>query len=293
MMAEIELFIKQSYNPEVCALFYRSFDAFDDLYSDVDYNAPYIAILMDTTNEESSSVIDKMYARLRDDVKELITLHSVEVSDDAELRHLVSILEGLSTVQDYEDRNAVLTIIDTGNDSIEMFAQIMGLVSDLNENDVYITVDSVRSELFTKLVDFLDPNNDSTSDDEQEEVDQELLAKLKDFVDYCKDTSTYAIQLVKGGFAIGAVFDNYIKVATAYLDTLTDDDQYALELMAFLYLSKDAYMKPLQFYQEHSSNIVSDDDKITRVYVKIKNRIADFEAYVTNKTVASQGVVNA
>ena len=38
MMDEIDLFVKQSYSPEICALFYRAFDMFEELYSDVDYN---------------------------------------------------------------------------------------------------------------------------------------------------------------------------------------------------------------------------------------------------------------
>lgn len=293
MMDEIDLFVKQSYSPEICALFYRAFDMFEELYSDVDYNAPYIAILMDSANEESGEVSDLLYARLKNDVIELLRVHEIEVSDSAELRNLIEVLEGIVTLQDYDDRNAILTIIEAGADTMSTFAELIGLVTTLEEHSVFSTINGVKPELFTTLVEYLDPNNDVDLDDDSEVIDQALLKKVKVFVDYCGDKSTYAIQLVRGGYAIGAQFDHYATVAIPYLDTISDDEQYAFELLAFLYLSKDSYTNPLQYYQEHSAAIISDDAKVTRVYVKIKNRIADFESFYTNKIVSEKGVVNA
>lgn len=292
MLAEIELFIKENYNPEVIGLFVRSFDAFDALYEDVDYNQPYVAILMDSNNDESADVADLLYARLRNDVRELISQFEIKFTEDIEFSKLLSILEGLIALPDYQDKDTVANIIETGDTSVDIFAELIELVTQLQSIEVIQVVEFVPSELFTKLMENLDPDND-LSDADPAPINPKLIDKLKAYREYTPNKNNFGFKLIEGGYSPGGTFKHYQNASGTMLDAVEDIDTVADELLTLMYISSDAYENPLQFYTDNSSTIFSDEKRITKVYVKIKNRIAEFEAYYTNKQVSNKGIANA
>lgn len=291
MLAEIELFVKENYNPETISLFYRLFEAFDVLLEDIDYSKPYISIMMDSSADETSQIADRLRARLRQDIFELISSFEVKLIEETDDSTALTILEGLIDLPSYEDKDAIAFTIESGDSSIEIFADLMEFVTDLKENEVLYVIEFVPPELLTRLMENLDPQKDST--DEENIIDTALINKLKAYKEYTPNKDSFGFQLIRSGYAIGAEFKHYQQASGTMFDTTESIDTITDELLTIMYMSTDAYMNPLQYYTDNSSTIFIDDKRITQVYVKIKNRIAEFEAYYTNKQVTNKGIANA
>lgn len=291
MLAEIELFVKDNYSPETMSLFVRGFDIFESLYEDTDYSEPYISILMNSSNAPQSYVADRIRAQLNADALRLMDEFEISVDQDADLSKLISILEGLVLLPDYEDKDSVYGIIESGESSNEIFADLIELVTDLHENEVMQVITAVPSELFTRLMESVDPQGDSNpSGDEQ--TNRALIEKLKAYRDYTPNKDNFGFRLIRNGYAIGSEFHHYHAAFGTELDTMQDIDAVTDELLTLFYISSDAYLNPLQFYTDNSATIFSDDKRITKVYGMIKNRIAQFEAHYTNKQISDKGIAN-
>lgn len=293
MLAEIELFLKENFNPETISLFYRGFNAFDTLYEDLNYQAPYVDVLMMAEEPALAPAPDRVRALLEQDVYRLITDEfEVQIDPETQLTTMLSILEGLIALPNYEDKDAIAYTIESGESTVEIFADLMEFVTDLKENEVMLVVESVPAELLTKLMENLDPQHD-LEQEVDEQVDTHLIHKLKAYLAYTPNKNNFGFELIRSGYAIGAAFSQYQKASGTLLDTLEDIEDTTDQLLTLLYMSSDAYSNPLQFYTDHSSTIFSDDKRVTQVYGKIKNRIAQFEAVYTNQKIKDKGIANA
>lgn len=287
MLPELQVFIKDNFSPEMVVIVERLFSVFEDL-SVEDFQLSYLSVLMDEQVTEGDTVTDRFYKQLQKDANFILSQFEIKLSDEAELVNTTQILEALSLIESYDNKQDIVDVLESSDDTDEALAGIVELMSGMSRSLVYRTVDSVNPALIDVVKKLC-----VTSEEENQvqlEVNNKLIANLKDFRSYLGDHKAFAFELVKSGQPIGANFSHYFNIVRESFLQLENRPEQAKELVALMFLSGDAYENPIQFYNNNSDQIFENLSLVTKVDIEITRLL---NHYLAEKESRTQGNKNA
>lgn len=260
MLAELKIFVDDTFTPEIVTTIERAFTTFETL-SVEDFELPYLAIVMEEQTSDSLSPQDRFYKQLQQDCNFVLMQFEIKLSDTAQLHDTVELLEALTLIENYENKQELIDAIEASDDSIDALAQVINILSSVKISTIYSIVDEVSPNLINVI-----KNLGKNKEEELIfEPDQALIKNIKSFKNYLADNGAIGIDLVRNGQPIGADFSYYLKLMNVEFFKNKNYLLLAKDILSLLFISGDAFSNPIEFFRKNSALMFDDLTTITKV----------------------------
>lgn len=237
-------------------------------------------------DESAQTTITSIIVRYLDS---LLRDHEIVLNDSALLDDFIAFSEVLKNLQDCQEREAIINVIATKEDPIEVFAQLCSIVSTIGIGKVYNTVDSVSTELIAAIERLYKDKADEVGPENYSEDYVRDLIFLRDYIVEVKGLSSNeigAFQIVAQGIRIGNIFSNYYNLIKHRLDG-RDADFLSYQFLALLYLGVDSSKSILTYWREHNEQYFDNLELLAAVTMRIEAMIVEFDKYKSQKALVN------
>lgn len=284
MLPEIDIFIKDAYTPDIQQNIYRAFELFDKLTDD-DYAIGYVELLM---VQDCIDLEDRFHRKLMEQIFSLATSFEISFYDDDNLllSNILTILEAITEIDAYEDRDSIAAAIESGEDTVDSLAQVLNITANIEIGLTYSYIETVSVGLIKKIKEINKVLETPTLDEDQ--AFNTRIVILKRVRKYLTDVLSYptpiGLEIIEGGVPLNCSFSAYLPYVKNRLD-IPNPTHIAYELFFLFHMSSDASQNPLEFFRNNSSLIFDDIIKITKIDVELGKLI---NSYVSATTKAPQ-----
>lgn len=271
MLPELDFFIKNNYSDIVQESLFLAFDLLEDL------NVPelqddFLELIMVYDEKDQKDVKDEFLQKIHAQLDAIVALHGITLSHECILTQKIEIITGLIELPFYLDKHSIVDILDTSSEPVEKLIDLLLLVTNLDKENSFTLIDSVNTGIFETLTSLVSVENNKTP------IDPLHIEYIKLLRTVFEGYTPFAFSLIESNVRIGMEFKAYLNYLSPQFYSLKPYDQ-AKELMAFLYMSKDGIMNPLNTYNDHSSELFDNIDIITKVSVQINRVILEVDKY--------------
>lgn len=284
MLPEIKFFIDNYCIEDNKSIVEASFDLLDELEI-TDYINEYNDLFMAEGDIEVTDLLPTFMSIINKQITELLALHGIATNEEATLDCKNKILEGILNLPDYSDKLALLVILESQEDEMEKFCELMSHVSTLQSSDLFNKIDSVDISLFTKLLAIVNASNsdNNTQEDEKNDLKVDIIKKLKEIKKVIGYDNAVGFTLVNNSIVLGSSFEQYCNYAIKHFDTYTPA-VVAKELFVLLTMSEEGFHNPLIVFRKYSQDLFSDLDRITKIDIELNKLIMQFDKSLLTQT---------
>lgn len=204
-------------------------DLFDKMGHD-SYMDVFEATIGSTQGSSDNDIIDNLLLDVHAILNQLFSMQGVAVVDDILLSDKIAIASALVDVFEYEDRQAIITILNADMTPEEKISDVLALVCVLNSEEIFTYIQEVNPNIIGRMLDVLGPPA-------QEVVDLEDAVQQKRIIDAYVQykqgvlngqphiTDIYLINPQSIGLPYLMYLDNILKSSTTK-SLLTELDKY-------------------------------------------------------------------
>lgn len=284
MLPEIEIFIKDAYTPEIQQNICKAFELFDKLTDD-DYAIGYVELLM---LQDCIDLEDRFHRKLMEQITSLATSFEISFYDDDNLLlgNILTILEAITEIDAYEDKDSVAAAIESGEDTVDSLAQVLNITANIEVGLSYAYIENVSPALIKKIKEVNKAVEAPTLEEDQSFNNRIVI--LKRVRKYLTEVLSYpnpiGLEIIEEGVPLYCSFSTYLPYVKNRLD-IPNPIHIAYELFFLFHMTSDASQNPLEFFRNNSGLIFDDIIKITKVDVELGKLI---NSYVSATTKAPQ-----
>lgn len=279
----IYYYIKEAYTQELSEEIFRSFILFDNF----NYLSIYDEVLELITNEsytDTSSLSDLFFVKIMNSLDYILNEHKIKLIDEATIEEKNNFLFALFTIQELEDYTGIIALLESLETDEEKLSIIISDISDFDQVDVLKLIESFNPIMLNILKKYIYKKEENIKD---EKINSELMNNLQLFAKFKRSeiTNTLIVNILPG-----SNFDTYYSLSSSYIDN-EPNKVIVVYLLTILFMSSNAYDKPLEFYREHSSNIFNDLNKINEIetlIIQTLNNFSEFKEAENEKVRLSQ-----
>ena len=250
MRPEIQLYASENFTPSLYASLQRAFELFDELNVE-EADDDFISLLMMHDTKDPTQTCNEFIDKLNEYLDQLVSMHTVVLSEDILLHKKLDILEGLTSIEYYMDVEGLLSVLEIPQEPEEKLASVLELVYSLDPDEIFPLIESVDDSLFIKISEIKNRQKDLVSN----ELDKDLLDKVKlasKFYISIEYTPVIFKLIKDGAINIGESISAYLPLyKQSELFNKMDSLNKAKELFATFIISSDGYLNPLQTYNEY------------------------------------------
>lgn len=270
MDIEITEYLKATSSPEMAATYEKSFELFNHFNLE-DYIQPFDAIYMEVDNYDTTYIQQRFNDVMEDTLRGLLANHGIFVSDEATHEIMNVILEAILDIEHYEDVDMVLSILDSATGDEEKFAEILALLSTVEQEEFMNAIDRVNPGLIRTITTLFNERKQATA---VFEIPEAVTIKAKaewikrlyslksvEFRD-CKESKLFP--KLEEGLRFNMEFQFYCNLLWDEIAHLNNAD-IARDLVGMAIISNDKSEKVLEVIKEYIGTYFSDLDQIGRV----------------------------
>ena len=278
-LPELENFITQVRQDNTIDLIQDAIQVFEK-YSLSTYLDHYAAVLFDndlkTDEENVKSIIAQTYLLLN----HLLEQQGIFTGEEIPLYQLTELCNAIFDITDYEDKSQIYRIIETYDNPVELLAELVALVSNLNPELVLSFNLNVSENLpYTLKATLSEPV------DTEGLVDSQTLAEIKKRYLAFKNMigkAVYADNYLSEATSIGLPFSVYLKLYQQDSTKLSEEfidpipNLIALDLVSMALLSSDGYNNPLMIIKSEINSLYAEIEKTTKLNISVSNIVQQY-----------------
>lgn len=285
MQEELRIYLLDNSSPEVYDLMTNAMAILDDLYP-VDIHNKYLELIMiqDTNGNELIGDIDVLESILlltKHYLNKILNEHGIIVNEDIPISKLIILVEAMIDIQDYEDTDTILNIINLEIAQEEKIAEILSLITPIDQSEILLELESVDTTLIDRLKEFICRDIVVAEQEVDISDDSKYLNEIKSFSSFTQGRDLIAMKLIESGVKPGYLFNVYLNMVSDDIQQL-DPTIIATELLAFCFISLDGFSNPKATVAKHLESIVSDMRLITRIDIKLNEILSKYLIYKEN-----------
>lgn len=277
---ELKNYLVQITDAAVVEVFDNAVKVFDQMYVE-DYLDVYENAIGDYSDEGDTGVLDAMTNRTYEMIDSLLLQHGVVLNSSAVLSERIAVMQALCHVNEYEDSSAVLLVLEGDGSAQEVLANVIGLVSSLNIDNLLSWIDSVDDALITRLNElFIQPVLEQLVDTEVINARQQEYGKYKIVF---SESLHWADTFIRHTESIGLPFDSYAKLymanqlkADIQADEAASMKQIAINLIGIGCVSKEGTRGVQQNARPYLEQIYPEMAQLTRLDMKLASLLLEF-----------------
>lgn len=232
-------------------------------------------IMLDHT-VESGVTITRIVELMRDLQHNMLRQHEVHLIDQVPLTLTTSLLQGILSLQEYEDMGAVYQIATSDQDATETFAQAMELVTPYNADNLSVSLESVGGSLIRRIREMAGTREEEIVTDEERIERAGYVSKINQFCHYTRSRHYRMITLLQSGWSVGYPY-------TVYADNIGREfegilpDQIAKEMIIMALASHDGTKNPRAVIKPNLERYIASMNVITKVDIEVTRLLQGFE----------------
>lgn len=272
MNNELLEFISNNSSPESRDTFKTVFEILET-FNIEDYINPFNDAYSCVDNSEVDSIIFTFFNIAENQLVNILNSLGIFVTDETNLQELVSILEHISLIEDYEDKKAIKDIIQSDLSNEETLMTILELVGSLSADDFSNSITIVNPGFIKKIKEIIEGDSEL---DEIVDIDavRNKVANLKTLLKNCEIEYSIIHNELQNNLSINLEFDLYKSIFQDKLLKLYNKEQYkqlAFEIVLMFIISKDKADNIPFRSREYVSNNFSDIDLNNKLLNEVGN----------------------
>lgn len=181
------------------------------------------------TSEDSVGLIRSI---INDNFRNTLNKMGVEISDQADQRLLYNVLFTLTKIEDYELKYEIKAIIDDGDSSEEILAELIYTMTSVDQTETIDYITDVSTDLIERIDDLCIKN--MANKKESLYVDKSVVkANAKRY--FAIHPQSHIRELIRQGYSLGEHRDIYITALEKHYFTFDPTaEQYAIDILGLV-----------------------------------------------------------
>jgi hypothetical protein len=238
-----------------------------DRFEIENYEDDYVSQLMVGDDADTGVTLDAIIQITRTNQFQIFQEHGLVIDENAAISLNNIFLKGLLLIPDYDDAAGLYDILKTDTDSLDIIAQVIGLVTGHTADELLPSIENADSRILQLMVEKLDK---ATMFDMVEDpvLKQERIRRYNQFIHRSEIPHLKLAYLLERGMDVGHPFIVYLNLIGQDFDEM-EVPAIANELVAMTIISSDGSDNPRAAIQEHIERFVSSMEKITKIDVAV------------------------
>jgi hypothetical protein len=277
--AELQNYLQQS-APESTQLFDDAVVVLEK-YEVPEYMAVFETVLEKAAERGHQDVLDELVVTLNTILDYLLKLQGIEFDDDTPTSEKILYTDAMFELAYYEDRAAMLGVLNAELPVIEKFAELMVFMTSYSAEETLSKLLEVSDSFISNFSEVI--QGLSTGDMGHADAVSAQIKAYASFKAYCDQRALYADQYFEHLGAIGLEFTEYLKRYQHDHPDLstTSVDQIALDLVGLACLSSDGCALPLIVIRHALGSLFSDLTEVGKLDVAVTKVILAWGATKT------------
>jgi len=230
-----------------------------------DYQDAYIDILMAEDQVALGDTLTGIINLTLELQRQVLGEQGITLKPEATISMHTVFINGILDLFDYSDKVMVADTVEQNKDPIEIFAELIDLVSILTADELMVELESVDQFCISTIKESF-TNTEIVIDEEDRANKKKLIGEFKFFCGYSHEKNLDTMKLVLAGLDIGLPFRTYIDIVGRDLETKSIE-KIACELIAMSIISCDGNENPLPVITKNIDDYISNVDTVTKVIV--------------------------
>lgn len=253
-----------------------------NLFNYVDYELPYINLLMAQDLNETQELQDQFFHILLGQHDYIYKAHMLRVSEHTSIAERNEVLHFLSSIQNVEDFAFLEAVLHSTPDKMHALAVICTHLTTLNEHRALEILEDMDDIAFNSLKDYISKQalmrNSTTRT--YTEIGQNIVENMRRFVNFSTKETLLGQVLMDAGVLLDQPFPRYKPyVSNTVFENKTYED-ISYDILSMLYLTKEGIDKPLQEYRNYVSLFFSELPKIHAIEQQLNSIVANYDTYL-------------
>lgn len=272
-VSELYQFIKDGYGEDKDELIINCLKFITDNCSPESFYG-LMEIVMQDQNVDRQDMLDQFYSRVVEMIYLYLDENSIILSEQATLSDGLNIAIALELLPFYLDPQTILNITTQSIGDTDKICELLTLTGTLTVDQLLPLIDRINPNVFGRLQSIMqDKIEDNYFNEQNDEIVKNLKLLNKFYEKEFGQSSSSFFDYIKNGLPIGQKFAYYVnETHNDFNEVVTPNiDEYAGKILVLLLMSEDGYQQSLKTFRDHSSNIFSSLDILTKVDIKINN----------------------
>ena len=266
MLDILDDYLSDAASPELKESIRAAHELFDR-YGLETYEQGFEEILLTDDQVDTDKTLHDIYDLTRSLQFKILEEHQLVIDEDAPPSILNVFLDGLKRLENYDNPDAVYGILTQPNDTAELIADCVALVTGQDATRLHRYVMNCGQALLQAIVRQLDQTHFAQSDEEIVSK-RERVERYKRFIAVADIKQLKVAYLLEHGMDVGHPLMVYLNIIGNDFEEM-EAKYIANELVAMCMISSDASDNPRAAITAHLEQYVSDMDKITKIDVAV------------------------
>lgn len=266
MLDILDDYLSDAASPELKESIRAAHELFDR-YGLETYEQGFEEILLTDDQVDTGKTLHDIYDLTRSLQFKILEEHQLVIDEDAPPSILNVFLDGLKRLENYDNPDAVYGILTQPNDTAELIADCVALVTGQDATRLHRYVMNCGQALLQAIVRQLDQTHFAQSDEEIVSK-RERVERYKRFITVADIKQLKVAYLLEHGMDVGHPLMVYLNIIGNDFEEM-EAKYIANELVAMCMISSDASDNPRAAITAHLEQYVSDMDKITKIDVAV------------------------
>lgn len=222
-------------------------DSYDDLVYSFESN-------------ESLTFIDALEAKHKLVLTSVCADFGITTNDEAKTRELFKLVEGLLSIETYDNKEAIINVCDGDYDLVEKIATILSYVTSEQPEFFMVTINHINESIITKIKE-INTEDKPMVDNVENAV---YLNNVNKFCTLVGNKESLIVKELINGLNVGFKMEVYLEFIGSKLNNL-EASQIAQELLCISVISSDTQKQPLTSIRTILPKYVHDELKYTAI----------------------------
>lgn len=277
MLPSLREYLTGAVSPELFDLLVDAHAVFES-YSLPDYEDQFDEALMTSDSLALGDTPDLIVKQTHECLDFILDEHGIRLIDFTPLNIKNEILRAIQAIVNFEDRAAILGVVDLDLLAEEKFAELLTVLTGFEAENYLPYLEYVTPLLFNRIKELVEePYVADVSEAEQAEV-YERRNRLARWIQFIQATPHEALDLVRNDLVLGLPYKTYLDLIGRRFEQFTVMEA-VLNLMTLALCSKDYYALPTQGAKEYLELYVADLQQVITLNHALGQLVIGFANY--------------
>ena len=232
-------------------------------------------IMLDST-VETGVTVTRIVELMQDLQHDMLRQHEVRLVEGVSLAVTTNLLQGILSLQEYEDMGRLYQITTADQDATETFAQAMELVTPYNADNLSISLESVGGSLIRRMREMAGTREEELVTDEERIERAGYVSKINQFCHYTRSRHYRMVTLLQSGWSVGYPYTTYADNVGREFEGILPE-QIAKEMILMALASNDGTKNPRAVIKPNLERYIASMNVITKVDIEVTRLLQGFE----------------
>lgn len=226
---------------------------------------------------DSDATLDALKKLVRALQYQVLSMHSLQVSEEASMSFITDLIDGIMLIQNYENHGEIQQILSLDITVRERFCELMQIVTNHSVDELLLYIEHVPPGLLQRLHE-QEEHEESIETEESIALRNAQIARFRAYETYLPEGAPAKIRaLLAAGVGVGHPYALYAGTVGNGFEQL-QVDEIAEEMFGMAIISSDGAERPATVIKQHIEEYIANPETITAVMARVHQLVTGFKA---------------